>query len=99
MNLMDSNSELSISEQITLIKMLESDDIESVRLALSIINNYPKPAIGINHQCNLTLGKYPIIMNYSFFQCVRRAAIFELSLPLDNLIDENREMLERLARY
>jgi len=96
---MDSGSELSIPDQITLIKMLESDDIESARLALSIINNCPKPTIGINHQCNLTLGKYPIIINYSFFQCVRRAAKFELTLPCDDWIRENRKMLERLEKY
>lgn len=98
-NSMDSGSELSIPDQVTLIKMLRSDDIESARLALSIIDNCPKPSVGINYPYALSPGKYSIVMNYSFFQWVRSAAKFELALPCDDWIKENRKMLERLEKY
>jgi hypothetical protein len=100
MNSPDLDSEISISEQITLIKMLRSDDIESVRLALSLIDKYKKPTIAINYSEKLGTGKYPIVASYSFFEYVRIAARYELSfLKPDNWIKENREMLERLTRY
>ena len=99
MNLPDSDSELSASEQLTLIKMIISKDVESTRLALSIINNSKKPGIAINYPFNLVEGKYPILMVQSFFQYVRYAAIKELLKQEDEWIKENRDMLKRLEKY
>jgi len=100
MNLQDSASELSITDQYTLVKMLKSSDIESVRLALFLIDKYKRPVIAINCPDPLVKqGPYPIIMVQSFYQYVRAAARFELSLPQDDWIKENKEMLERLRKY
>jgi len=96
---MDSDSEISISEQITLIKMLRSNDPETVRLALSLIDKYERPTIAINYPEKLIPEKFSIVTCYSFFECVRRMARYELSLPPDDWTRENREMLERLTHY
>ena len=101
---MDSDSELSINDQISIIKMLDSHDLETTRLALSIVDKYPRPMIMVNYSTEMKgistiQGKHPILFCLSFQQFVREAASFELSLPPDNWNKENREMLERLQKY
>lgn len=99
MNSPVSDSEISISEQVTLIKMLISNDIETVRLALSLIDKYKRPTIAINYPEKLSPGQWPIVIVRSFFEYVRFAARFELNLLPDDWVKENREMLERLTHY
>lgn len=99
MNSPVSDSEISISEQITLIKMLRSNDVETVRLALSLIDKYERPTIAINYPETLSPNQRSIVIVRSFFEYVRFAARFELSLHPDDWVKENREMLERLTHY
>lgn len=93
---MDSDSELSFEDQITLIKMLESNDLETTRLALTIVDIYKKP---VEMACKQRFFG-SIIFNIPFDYLVRSAANFELNgLAPDGWINDNREMLIRLLSY
>lgn len=100
MNLPDFASELSITDQYTLVKMLKSSDIESVRLALSLIDKCKRPVIAVNcHEPLVKSSPHSIIIVQSFYQYVRAAAKTELLLSQDDWVKENKEMLERLLHY
>lgn len=105
---MGSDSELSLEDQISIIKMLESNDQETTRLALSIVDKYPRPGIIVNHQfemCTMpaqTGLNHSITPNLLFQQYIRRCIsreLFRLHTAEDYWIIDNIEMLERLQNY
>lgn len=104
---MGSDSELSIEDQTSIIKMLESNDQETIRLALSIVDKYPRPGIMINHRIEIGLmpsqtGPRPVIVNLSFQQYIRNCAnreLIRLHPGEDYWVIDNEEMLKRLQNY
>jgi hypothetical protein len=103
MNLPDSDSELTINEQITLLKMLNSSDEETNVLAFNILDNTKRPGILLNVENGGHL--------FSFAQFVRGKArrvhsdkqfwIIDYRGP-DSFSEEEihyKELLERLCKY
>lgn len=106
-NLMGSDSELSLEDQTSIIKMLESNDQETTRLALSIVDKYPRPGIMINHQLEIGFMPFqtelkPVTVNLSFQQYIRNCVhreLFRLHSDGDYWVRDNKEMLKRLQNY
>lgn len=104
---MGSDSELSLEDQTSIIKMLESNDQKTTRLALSIVDKYPRPGVMINHQIEMGImpvqtGLRSVIVNLSFQQYIRSCAsreLFRVHPAEDYWVIDNREMLERLQNY
>ena len=97
---MGSDSELSLEDQTSIIKMLESNDQETTRLALSIVDKYPRPGVMVNHR--VEIGLIPIIVNLSFQQYIRNCVqkeLFRLHSDDDYWVRDNKEMLKRLQNY